>query len=45
MTSVIVLRDPVSNGDLLMLVKGAGIYDFGQLVYRDLPPLPYVEVQ
>lgn len=45
MTSVIALRDPVSNGDLLMQVKGAGIYDFGQLVYRDLPPLPYVEVQ
>ena len=45
MTSVIALRDPVSSGDLLIQVTGDGVYDFGQLVYQDLPPLPYTETQ
>lgn len=43
MTSVIALRDPVSGGDLLIRVSDEGVHDFGQLVYQDLPPLPYAE--
>ena len=45
MTSVIAFRDPVSGGDLLIQVSDEGVHDFGQLVYQDLPPLPYTESQ
>jgi hypothetical protein len=45
MISVIALRDPVSGEDLLIEVVADGVHDFGQLVYQDLPALPYAESQ
>jgi len=42
-TSSIVLHDPVTKRELLIEVKSGDVVDLGQLIYQDLPFLPYAK--